>query len=144
MSHAADLPLDNAARPPASEIGGLSTLALAIAVGFGVLLWLVVAFQALFIVPRFEKLFLDFKMKLPFFTELVIGFSRFSRHGWLLLPLCLIAAALVCIALTWQSRWAGIVLIVALPLLINLLIIASLYFPYAALVEGLGGNAPQF
>ncbi len=137
MSHAADSPVDKAAKPPASQPIELRKLALAVAACFGLLLWLTAAIQTFLIVPPLEKQFLDFKTKLPWLTEQVLMFSRFS---WLLLPMCLIAAVLVCIAVSWRSRSAGVILFVALPLVINLLVIASIYFPYVELLDGLSGG----
>lgn len=137
MSYAAGDPPFRVSEPTA-PIHGPSNLAMAVSGFFALVLWLAVAFQSLFIVPRFEKVFSDFKMRLPLATEWVM---EMTRGIWCIAPACLIALILVC--LIPRSRWVGFVLIVLLPLLLNLLIIASLYFPYAALVEGLGGNAPN-
>ena len=137
MTHAADLPLGNTPQQPAAPpTSGPNILAIAVLAFFSLALWLAVAFQFVFIAPRFEKLFADFKLKIPWATERVIF------DGWWIAPACLVAALLLCVAR--QSRWTGIILLVVLPLVINLLIIMSLYLPYAALVEGLGGNAPKF
>jgi hypothetical protein len=131
MSHAADLPLDNAS----TLKRGPSIFAMAVAGIFALVLWLVVAFQVFFVVPKFEKTFLEFKMKLPLMTEWVI------RDLWWFASACLIASILFCVIP--RSRWAALIVLVALPLVLNLLIIASLYFPHAALMEGLGAHAPK-
>ncbi|SHH98414.1 type II secretion system F family protein [Ferrimonas marina] len=36
----------------------------------------------LFVVPQFESIFSDFGAELPFFTQLVIGLSRFLQSSW--------------------------------------------------------------
>jgi hypothetical protein len=137
MTHAADLALGNTPQHPVvPPTNGPGTLVITVLTVFSLPLWLAVAFQIVFIAPRFEKLFADFKMKIPLATELVIF------DGWWIAPACLVAALLLCVAR--QSRWTGLILLVVLPLVINVLIITSLYLPYAALVEGLGGNAPKF
>jgi len=133
MSQAAGYPVERIADSPT---GGPGIVAISVAAAFGVLLWMTVGFQVLFIVPRFERIFLDFRMKLPYMTEWVIS------DTWWLASVCLLGILLLCISR--QSRWAGIVLLVIAPLIINLIIVAGLYFPYVALAEGLGGNAPKW
>ena len=135
MSHAPDLPLDHVSQPSAPPARGPSIFAIAVASIFALVFWLFVAFQALFIVPRVEKTFLEFKMKLPLMTEWVM------RDLWWFASASLIASILFCIIP--RSRWIALIVLVALPLVLNLLIIASLYFPYTALMEGLGAHAPK-
>jgi hypothetical protein len=103
---------------------------------FSLVFWLGVAVLVVLIVPRFDRLFTDFKLRLPWITERVIC------DAWWVAPACLAAAALSCVAKA--TRWAGLRLLIVAPLVIILLIVASLYFPYMALLEGLGGNAPNF
>ena len=137
MTHAADLPLGNTPQQPAAPpTSGPSILVIAVLGIFSLALWLAVAFQLVLIAPRFEKLFADFKLKIPWATERVLF------DAWWIASACLGAALLLCVAR--QSRWTGLILLVVLPLVINALIITSLYLPYAALVEALGGNAPKF
>jgi len=137
MTHAADLPLGNPSQQPAVlPTSGPSILVIAVLGIFSLALWLAVAFQLVLIAPRFEKLFADFKLKIPWATERVLF------DAWWIASACLGAALLLCVAR--QSRWTGLILLVVLPLVINALIITSLYLPYAALVEALGGNAPKF
>lgn len=101
------------------------------------LLWLPVVAQLVFVVPRFERTFGEFKMKLPLLTELVIHHSRWA------VPAIAIAALLVCISLGRRSRWPWLVLLFLLPLVINVLIGVSLYFPYMELLDGLGGGGKR-
>jgi hypothetical protein len=133
MSHAAEYPVEHTANSPT---GGPGAVAIVVAAVFGTLLWFTVAFQVLFIVPRFDKVFADFRLKLPLMTEWVI------RDTWWFSLGCLLVVLSLCISR--RSRWAGIILLVVVPLIINLIIVAGLYFPYVALAEGLGGNAPQW
>ena len=41
----------------------------------------------IFIIPKFEKIFADFKMKLPWITEALIGTSRWFVQYWYVIPL---------------------------------------------------------
>ena len=137
MTHSADLPLGKIPQQPgAPPTSGPSILVIAVLGFFSLPLWLGIVFQLVFIAPRFEKLFADFKLKIPWAAERVIF------DAWWIAPACLVAVLLLCVAR--QSRWAGLILLVVLPLVINVLIITSLYLPYTALVEALGGNAPKF
>ncbi len=47
----------------------------------------ILCFIMIFIIPKFEKIFEDFKMKLPYITELLIGTSRWFVKYWYVLPL---------------------------------------------------------
>src|SRR5262249_56799830 len=49
--------------------------------------FLILAFIMIFIIPKFEKIFLDFKMKLPYLTELLIATSRWFVKYWYILPI---------------------------------------------------------
>jgi type IV pilus assembly protein PilC len=42
----------------------------------------VVTYLMIFIVPKFEKIFKDFRIKLPYFTQLFIDISRSVIHNW--------------------------------------------------------------
>jgi type II secretory pathway component PulF len=72
---------------------------------------IVLNFVVIFIVPKFEKIFLDFKMKLPAETEMMIFGSRWLGKYW------------------YIPVFAGVLLIVAA----NLLVLSSRfrwYFPF--------------
>jgi type IV pilus assembly protein PilC len=65
-----------------------------------------VSFHMVFIFPKFEKIFADFKMRLPGSTEFLLGFSRFAIK-FSLVPLGLLLAIGV-VALLFSSasaRW---------------------------------------
>ncbi len=52
-------------------------------------------FMMIFIIPKFERIFMEFRMKLPFATEALITVSRwFVRYGWILPILTLLAVVL--------------------------------------------------
>jgi hypothetical protein len=127
---AADQPLPGNSTPP-----GRNVVVVIYAV-CSALLWLTVAFQIVFIVPRFERIFTEFGLRLPWMTERVI------RDAWWIALVCLIVLLFGCMG--QRTRRFGIVLLVVVPLALNLLILVSLYLPYTALVEALGGNAPGF
>jgi type II secretory pathway component PulF len=101
------------------------------------LLWLAVVVQFVFLVPRFERLFGEFKMKMPLLTEWVIHHSRWA------VPAIAITALLVCISLGRRSRWPWLFLLFLLPLVINVLVGVSLYFPYMVLLDGLEGGGKK-
>src|SRR5438132_1545276 len=47
----------------------------------------ILTFIMLFIIPKFEKIFADFKIKLPWITEMLISTSRWFVKYWYVLPL---------------------------------------------------------
>ncbi|MBX9678454.1 MAG: type II secretion system F family protein [Gemmataceae bacterium] len=47
----------------------------------------ILSFIMIFIIPKFEKIFADFKIKLPWITEMLIGVSRWFMRYWYTLPL---------------------------------------------------------
>src|SRR5262245_9132678 len=51
----------------------------------------ILSFIMIFIIPKFEKIFLEFKMKLPYLTELLISISRGFVKYWYIIPVVPIA-----------------------------------------------------
>lgn len=51
----------------------------------------ILSFIMIFIIPKFEKIFLEFKMKLPYLTELLIAISRWFVRFWYVIPIIPIA-----------------------------------------------------
>src|SRR6516165_2874839 len=51
----------------------------------------ILTFIMIFIIPKFEKIFADFKIKLPWITEALIATSRWFVKYWYVLPLIPIA-----------------------------------------------------
>jgi len=47
----------------------------------------ILAFIMIFIIPKFEKIFADFRMTLPWLTEMLISISRWFVKYWYVLPL---------------------------------------------------------
>jgi type IV pilus assembly protein PilC len=47
----------------------------------------ILTFIMIFIIPKFEKIFMDFKIKLPWITEALISTSRWFVKYWYVLPL---------------------------------------------------------
>ncbi|MFO0863700.1 MAG: type II secretion system F family protein [Gemmataceae bacterium] len=47
----------------------------------------ILSFIMIFIIPKFEKIFADFKIKLPWITEMLIGVSKWFMRYWYTLPL---------------------------------------------------------
>lgn len=48
---------------------------------------IILSFIMIFIIPKFEKIFADFKMKLPYITEMLIEASRGFVRYWYVIPL---------------------------------------------------------
>ena len=48
---------------------------------------LILSFIMIFIIPKFEKIFADFQMKLPWLTEALIDTSRWFVKYWYIIPL---------------------------------------------------------
>jgi type IV pilus assembly protein PilC len=48
---------------------------------------LILSFIMIFIIPKFEKIFADFKMKLPWITDALIATSRWFVKYWYIIPL---------------------------------------------------------
>ncbi len=66
-----------------------------------------VSFIMIFIMPKFEKIFLEFKMRLPYQTELLIACSRwFVKYWWIDLTLNLLVLVLFNLVLfSSRVRW---------------------------------------
>jgi type IV pilus assembly protein PilC len=52
---------------------------------------LILSFIMIFIIPKFEKIFEDFKMKLPWITDMLIAVSRWFVKYWYIIPLVPVA-----------------------------------------------------
>jgi len=55
----------------------------------------ILSFIMIFIIPKFEKIFEDFRMKLPWITEMLIATSRWFVRFWYILPLFPVAVWLI-------------------------------------------------
>ncbi len=55
----------------------------------------ILTFIMVFIIPKFEKIFEDFRMKLPWITEMLIATSRWFVRFWYVIPLFPVAIWLV-------------------------------------------------
>jgi type IV pilus assembly protein PilC len=51
----------------------------------------ILSFIMIFIIPKFEKIFADFKMKLPWITDMLIATSRWFVKYWYVIPLVPVA-----------------------------------------------------
>src|SRR5438552_2340571 len=127
MSQGADLPSDHT---PAQAAPPPNLLLMVVAGILSFLLWLAVIGQIVILVPRDERLFGEFGMKVPLLTEWVIRDSRWA------VPAITIAAFVVCIGFGRRSPWPWLFLLLLLPLVINVFVGVSLYFPYMEMLEG--------
>jgi ABC-type phosphate transport system permease subunit len=100
-----------------------------VGVCFSVLVWLAVLWQLVFYLPKCHRTFDAFNMKLPEATVLVI------HHAWWTVPVSVLVTLAVCLAT--RSRWAWLVLMIALPIVLNVVIFLSMYWPQQMLLEAL-------
>jgi type II secretory pathway component PulF len=118
----------------------------AVIVAIAVLLWLAVIGELVFVVPIFEKTLADFKVRLPYSTEVVIAMSRWCVKYFYVLAMPYTVLAVCVAGATWAIRhlarkpklalaWSALMLLA--PALVALLIVLFCYLPYAALLEGL-------
>lgn len=126
MSTAAPTPADLGHHPPYSTRTILLFAAIAL---FAAMAWCGVVFQLMIFVPRSAKLFADFRMRLPYLTELVL------QQGWLLAAIAALVAFGCCLAI--RRNWAWSFLLLLLPMMLNVFILVSLYLPTMYLVIGL-------
>jgi hypothetical protein len=98
-------------------------------VSLGILFWIAVFAQLNYLVPLAQRQFLDYRLGLPRLTEEMI------YHSWWIVPAVAAAAFLTCMML--RKRWTWNFALLVLPLLINWLVMFSLFLPMLALIEGL-------
>ena len=114
--------------------------------GLSCVLWLAFFGQLLAVVPGFERTFEDFRMKLPWATEMTILASRTAVRYWFLLGPCVVSALTLAAWLSYLirhrsgNRWlsaAWFFLLLGVPLFANATIWGALWLPYKQLHEGL-------
>ena len=132
MTRAADLPLHPAPPTPPANL-----LLMVVSGIVSLFLWLGVIGQFTLAVPRFARVSGDFRMKLPLLTEWVV------HQGWWIVFAVAIASLFVCLGVGRRSLWPWLFLLFLLPLAVNAVVGASLYFPYMDLLEGLEGGAKK-
>ena len=136
MAHRGNGPSDKVRRDadeaPPRELGPLFA---ATVISFSVLLWLIVVFQAAFLMPKCEKIFSDFKMRTPWLTE------QMMHSIWWVTPLLMFGSFFPCAFV--RSRGAWLILLIGFPVFVNLSVMVNLFFPYLKLLEGLDGNVPN-
>jgi len=115
-------------------------------VGLSLLLMLALIGQLLLVVPAYEKHFEDFRMRLPFATELTIAAARFVFKYWFVLVPCILCAFALAGWVSYVIRHQSgsrllsalwFLLLIGLPLLANATIWAALWIPFKQLEEGL-------
>src|SRR5690349_1912178 len=67
-------------------------------------LWTVVLALFLFLVPAFERIFVDFQLQVPYITERVIDVSRWCTHYLLIIPIELLVIVAGVAGSTWLLR----------------------------------------
>lgn len=109
--------------------------------GFAIIALLTAFF---WVVPVFDKMFMEFGLKLPVLSVLLINLSSFlTRYGLVLIPIgVLLDGGMLCLLTLgvgipgWlRSLWCYGVLIIAGVLL--LLVVVGIFLPYLGLIQGL-------
>jgi type IV pilus assembly protein PilC len=117
-------------------------------VGIAVLLWGAFLGTLLFFVPRFERTFAEFKLRLPHATAVTLDASRWMVKYWYVLVLMAIPGLPTAVALSHlvrrsaSTRWLAVlwfILLLGVPLAGQVYVWCSILIPYADLVEALGG-----
>jgi type II secretory pathway component PulF len=116
-------------RPPHPGVSGWDLIVGSI----GVLLWLGVAWLVAISIPRGERLFADWKMAIPLFTQMVIRFGQWA------VPVLASVSLLMCLKV--RKRWAWLWFLMVLPAFIICAVFVSLYIPITQLLGALGPNA---
>src|SRR6266545_1849362 len=119
---------DAAEQPPARS----SYVFESIVIPVSVLIWLFVLLQMLFVVPRFQKLYGDFRMRVPMNTQLIMD------HAWWLAAIVMLASFLLCVPV--RSRWGWLILLLGVPKIANLSIFLNLWVPYLRVLQMLEGR----
>ena len=95
----------------------------------------------LFVVPRFEDVFRDYKMELPFVTKLLLATSRVAAGGWWA-PLMLIPPGLAFVVAQFGPagrRLARIVVMLLLGALV-LFVALGIFMPMLTFIEGISSK----
>lgn len=99
---------------------------------FGVVLWLAVAWQVLISIPRGARLFAEFHVAVPLFTQMVVRFGQFA------VPLLAVVTLVMCLKV--RRYWAWLWFLIVLPGFLICAVFMSLYIPTATLLRALGGD----
>jgi hypothetical protein len=120
--HAAPLP------PAKSGISGWDLIVGSLAV----LLWLTVGWMVAISIPRGARLFAEFHMIVPLYTQMLIRFGQWA------IPVLALVTLLMCLKV--RKRWAWLWLLIVLPAFLICAVFLGLYFPITSLLNGLGGS----
>ena len=101
--------------------------------------------QMMFVIPEYERLFANFRMRVPAFTQATINFSRFFVKYWYILVFFTLFIAFPVIAyvsyhLRHRSNQRGLsrlwfVLIIGLPLAIQAITFLTVFTPLVTAVD---------
>jgi type II secretory pathway component PulF len=113
------------------------------------LLWAAWVAVMLYLVPRYERTFTDFRLKLPWATEFALDASRWVAKYWYVLQMSLGLLLVAQGVVTWlllrsrERRRLGVLwalLQIALPLAVIAAVLIPVLTTYADLMEGLQGT----
>jgi len=106
------------------------------------LVWLALPAELLLIVPRYHRVFVDFQMKLPIMTQIVLEFSAwFAEYWWTVnIPYLALVTGLVLVGLWLRGSssdpfWRWLVLTLLLGIVLHALIWLVMVLPSLYLME---------
>ena len=106
----------------------------------------VITLAMVFVIPRFEQIFKDFKMDLPGPTKLLLAISRWftNNYGWAVSAVACTALAVGLAFLDGRARRRGrwfYPLLAALVFVgVVVFVVIALFLPMITLVEGISGT----
>jgi type II secretory pathway component PulF len=129
--------------PPASLAITILLVVLSLAL---CLAWI---WQMVFVIPEYERLFHDFRIRVPALTEATISYSRvFVKFWYILVPFTLFIAYPAIGYVSYHLRhrsnqrglsWLWFLLIIGLPLAVQTITLLAVLSTQATLMEGLRG-----
>jgi type II secretory pathway component PulF len=102
--------------------------------------------QLIVSVPGYARTFQDFRMRLPWMTEMAVAASRYAWRFWFLVPLVFIIGFGLVAGVTYLirhrsgNRWLNVVwvlVLIGVPFVANVALLAALWIPFRDLHQGL-------
>jgi hypothetical protein len=129
-------------QPDARDAERPNPVVTTIVVVLAVTLWIAVVGELLFVVPEFERIFMDFHMRVPLATEAIVACARWCmKYPYVLpMPLAMIGVSTWLIRHRVGKRWLSGLWCLAMLLLpagIAFLIWLACFLPMEWLLDGL-------
>lgn len=102
---------------------------------------------AVFVVPHYERIFMDFKMELPETTKVLLWSSELIRghYGWIALVLAVLFVAVVIRRSRHPLRWASVLFLIGFMVAIGsaLFFMIATAMPIIVLISAAAGTAAR-